>query len=75
MSVAKHFLILFSSILQKVVHFMLCRLSIVLCSKAGEREGAGRGAKYLGPGLVRGEGEILVKRLVMGATVNRVGGS
>ena len=38
--------------------------------KAGERGG---GAKYLGPGLVR-EPEILVKCLVMGATVKMVGG-
>ena len=35
--------------------------------------GAGGGAKYLGPGLVRGP-EILVKCLVMGATVKMVGG-
>ena len=35
--------------------------------------GGGRGgAKYLGPGLVGGT-EILVKRLVMGATVKMVG--
>ena len=36
-------------------------------------EQGGGGAKYLGPGLVRGRG-ILVKRLVMGATVKKVGG-
>ena len=34
----------------------------------------GGGAKYLGPGLVRGP-EILVKRLVMVATVKMVGDS
>ena len=39
--------------------------------KAGERGGGG--AKYLGPGLVRGL-EILVKCLVMGATIERVWG-
>ena len=37
------------------------------------RGGGARGAKYLGPGLVRGP-EVLVKRLVIGATVKRVGG-
>ena len=34
--------------------------------------GGGRGAKYLGLGLVSGT-EILVKRLVMGATAKMVG--
>ena len=39
--------------------------------KAGEGGGGGAGgAKYLGPGLVSGP-DILVKRLVMGATVLR----
>ena len=49
--------------------------------KAGKRGGGGgRGrTKYLGSGLVKKlgmvrEGKILVKRLVMGATVKRVGG-
>ena len=37
------------------------------------REGGQGGAKYLGPGQVRGP-KILVKRLVMSATVKRVGG-
>ena len=38
------------------------------------RAGGGRqGAKYLGPGLVS-EHKIVVKRLVMGATVKMVGG-
>ena len=43
------------------------------CMKGqGQREGGQGGAKYLGPGLVGG-GKILVKRLVMGVTVKRVG--
>ena len=42
--------------------------------KAGEKGGGGGDAKYLGPGLVGG-GQILVKRLVIGATVKRTGGS
>ena len=42
-------------------------------SKAGER-GVGAGeAKYQGPDWLGGP-EILIKRLVMGATVKRVGG-
>ena len=40
--------------------------------REGGGQGAGGGAKYLGRGLVRGP-EILVKRLVIGATVERVG--
>ena len=47
------------------------RLSFDPGNEAGER-GGGR-AKYLEPGLVRGA-EILIKRLVMGATVKRVEG-
>ena len=34
--------------------------------------GGGR-AKYLGPGQVREGGKILIKHLVMGATIKRVG--
>ena len=42
--------------------------------KEGRRDGGGGGgAKYLGPGPV-GTDKILVKRLLMGATVKRVGG-
>ena len=40
--------------------------------KEGRRDRGG-GAKYLGPGPV-GTDKILVKRLLMGATVKRVGG-
>ena len=53
-------------------HVLLAKVNSI---KQGRREEEGRGgAKYLEPGLVRGGDEILVKRLVMGATVKRVGG-
>ena len=42
-------------------------------SRPAKGGGGGRGGKIPGPGLVRGL-EIVVKRLVMGATVKRVGG-
>ena len=44
-----------------------------LCQGRRERGEGQEGAKYLGPGLVSGT-EILVKRLVMGATLKMVGG-
>ena len=43
---------------------------VMILTKVGER---GRGAKYLGPGLVIGA-RNMVKHLVIGATVKRVGG-
>ena len=47
---------------------------ILIFFKIKLKAGEGGGAKYLGPGLVRGP-EILVKRLVMVATVKMVGDS
>ena len=49
------------------------RLNFDPGNKAGGGGGGAGGAKYLEPGLVRGP-EILMKRLVMGATVKRVEG-
>ena len=56
----------------KFVHRHVSGVTLCLYPKASER-GGGIGAKYLGPGLVMGP-EILVKRLLMGATVKRIGG-
>ena len=49
---------------------MGCFLNGKVMSRPAGRGGGG--AKYLGPGLVRGT-KISVKRLVMGATVKMVG--
>ena len=50
-----------------------CRFGKYLVNPRPARGGGRGGAKYLGPGLVRGP-EILVKCLVMGATVKMVEG-
>ena len=60
------------SIMIKAPNIMVNTLSITIKPKAGERGGQGGGQNTWGPDWLGGP-EILVKRLVMGATFKMVG--